>query len=288
MPTIYQLMKKKINNNNVLALCEKPWNQWLAGLIDGDGYFYINKRGQAYFEITVAMDDIVLLQRVKQKVGGQIKLRSGAKAARLRTGVKDLIIQLLNRINGEVRHDVRVLQVKKLCTHFGVNFKEPTPLTIDNAYMAGLFDADGSITIGVQKTQNIPSITPGSYGKYLRLKSSRGHHQLSVHIVSKNNLLLKQVYDAFGFGKVIVERPNLNTNRPHTLYKWYFRSRDQCHDWLTYLRKVSPLRSLKYKRALMLNTYFDLRAAKVHLAEIDSLQHKMWDQFCRRWHRIDL
>lgn len=264
----------------------RSWNQWLAGFIDGDGYFYINKKNQAYFEITTSLDDSILLQRIKQKLGGRLTLRSGAKAIRLRIGARESVLQLLHRINGEIRHDVRISQFKQLCDHFNIPFKTATPLTKCNSYSVGLFDADGSITLGVSKTTPSASVAPGSYGKYLRLKYSRSHHQLSLHIVSKNRDLLEQVSNALNFGTVIIEKPNLNTTRPNTLYRWYFRSNDDVQRWLTYLRNVCPSRSNKHKRILMCDRYFDLKRKKVHLALLDSIDHKIWDQFCRKWHNI--
>jgi hypothetical protein len=56
-------------------------DQWLAGLIDGDGCFYINKTTfQISFEITVASDQH-LLQEVQQMVGGILKPRAGSKVS---------------------------------------------------------------------------------------------------------------------------------------------------------------------------------------------------------------
>ena len=269
---------------------DKPtqWDQWLAGLIDGDGYFYISKKGQAYFEITTAIEDERMLQIVKQKIGGRVTPRSGSKSIRLRLGAKESLKNLLHRINGEIRHPSRIDQMQKICTHLDVVFQPPRPLDSSNAYMAGLFDSDGSITIGVHKTRASDSVSPGIYGKYLRLKNSKARHQLSLHIVSKEKKLLEQIQRALGFGSILREEANAQQSRPNPLYRYYFCSRDDCNKWLSYLRATRPLLSSKSSRCLMLQEYFDLKADKVHLESSLSIKHKQWDRFCRKWHRVDI
>ena len=61
---------------------DKKWNQWLAGLIDGDGGFYLTKKGYASLEITMDIRDEHALQLIKNVYGGSIKLVSGARALR--------------------------------------------------------------------------------------------------------------------------------------------------------------------------------------------------------------
>jgi hypothetical protein len=58
------------------------FNQWLAGLIDGDGSLQISKQGYTSCEITVALADERLLRVIQNKLGGFIKARAGAKAIR--------------------------------------------------------------------------------------------------------------------------------------------------------------------------------------------------------------
>jgi len=57
----------------------KIFNQWLAGLIDGDGCFQLSKKGYASLEITVETRDKHCLYQIKHKFGGSIKLRPGIK-----------------------------------------------------------------------------------------------------------------------------------------------------------------------------------------------------------------
>jgi len=61
---------------------ENSFNQWLAGLIDGDGSFQVSKKGYTGCEITVALNDEHMLRIIQDKLGGSIKPRSGVRAIR--------------------------------------------------------------------------------------------------------------------------------------------------------------------------------------------------------------
>jgi hypothetical protein len=56
---------------------ETKFNQWLAGLIDGEGCFQLSKKGYASLEIVMEIRDKHCLYLIKQKFGGSVKLRSG-------------------------------------------------------------------------------------------------------------------------------------------------------------------------------------------------------------------
>ena len=49
------------------------FSQWLAGLIDGDGYFLLNKKGYSSCEINMDARDAEELYEIKKKYGGNIK-----------------------------------------------------------------------------------------------------------------------------------------------------------------------------------------------------------------------
>ena len=71
--------------------CNRPFRlQWLAGCIDGDGYFFVDSKDRPRFEITTHIEDEHLLQRIKQHFPGSLKARSGAQAIRLRIYQKEV------------------------------------------------------------------------------------------------------------------------------------------------------------------------------------------------------
>lgn len=66
----------------LFSVKENYFNQWLAGLIDGDGSFQVSKKGFTSCEITVALHDEHMLRIIQNKLGGSIKPRSGVRAVR--------------------------------------------------------------------------------------------------------------------------------------------------------------------------------------------------------------
>ena len=69
------------------------------------------------------------LMNIKNELGGSVKRRSGVRALRYRLHNLKGIIALLNRINGEIRNSVRVVQMKTMCEKYGIEFipaKAPT------------------------------------------------------------------------------------------------------------------------------------------------------------------
>lgn len=263
--------------NKKFTAVEISWNQWLAGLIDGDGYLAIQKSNNvAVCEITMPLEDEKVLQQIKQKLGGSITLRSGAKAVRYRLchqiGIKNLIL----RINGSIRNTVRIPQFKTLCSKFNVVYLEPKPLTLDNGYIAGFFDADGTIYIGVNKASPKNAIIPGTQGKISRLQNSRGHNQLRIEISNKykeNLIMFKKAFNS-GSIRTVVNR------KKHVVYIYQIKHVDS---FLQYIRKY-PLYSMKKKRLMMVKHYFELKRIKSHLAPPSSMKQKVWNLFCKKWY----
>lgn len=196
---------KALNKNQQIKNSNLYWNQWFAGLIDGDGCFYISKQNQPSLEITVTSEDQHMLQQIKRRVGGIVKLRAGSKSVRLRVFQKKQLEHIIWCVNGHIRLKVRQQQFQKVCLMFNIEYLEPKPLDFNNAYITGFFDADGSITMSVSKCSAEHSQIKNTYGKYIRLKHSRGWHSLSVHITNKDKSVLDEIYQALGVGKLITE-----------------------------------------------------------------------------------
>jgi hypothetical protein len=92
------------------------FNEWLSGLIDGDGTLQISKKGYPSCEITVHLSDEKMLRIIQNELGGSIKPRSGVQAVRWRLHNKEGIIDLIHRINGNIRHSSRLKQLHHLCS----------------------------------------------------------------------------------------------------------------------------------------------------------------------------
>lgn len=58
--------QKKYLKKNII------WDEWFAGVVDGDGYFYINKKNEISFELTTALVDLDILHNIKKKLKGDL------------------------------------------------------------------------------------------------------------------------------------------------------------------------------------------------------------------------
>lgn len=137
------------------------WNEWLAGITDGDGCFYFNQKERSVsFEITTHITNAKLLYNMKNTLGGgSVKIRAHNQSMRYRVKEKKIIIDVLNRINGKLYNHRRVDQFHKACSLTNITPIQSSPLIHNqSAYLAGLIDSDGTITISVSNT------SPGAGG----------------------------------------------------------------------------------------------------------------------------
>lgn len=267
-----------------------PWDQWLAGFIDADGYIGLSKAGQLVCEVTTDVYDEAMLRECQAAFGGSVKPRSGSASMRWRLSDRAGLVALLERINGLVRYGVRAHQVRSACAVLNMTPLSPRPLSYNTGYVAGLWDGDGSITIGVAKSSAKHSVLPGRYGKMMRLLYSRGHHQLSIHIDSNDQALLHQVQKALNLGVIIPKRPSEDPvqRRPNLNYRLFWRDYESVQRWRAYLRLTRAGRSVKHRRLLLLERFFELKSQKAHLAPEHSGPWKRWRDFCVRWHNIEV
>ena len=112
------------------------FNQWLAGLIDGDGTFLVSKAGYSSCEITVALADERLLRIIQNKLGGSIKPRSGVQAIRWRLHNRAGMLELTHRVNGYIRHSKRFIQFNRVCALLSVQIISPDTLHNKHGWFA--------------------------------------------------------------------------------------------------------------------------------------------------------
>jgi len=231
------------------------FKQWLAGLIDGDGCFSLSKKGYASLEITMDIRDERALQAVKNVYGGSIKLRSGVSALRYRLHNKEGLLNLINDVNGHIRNPVRLIQLNYICIKYDITLKYPEKLTLDNGWLSGFFDADGSITI----------------------KSSNG--QLSISAGQKTSELLTPLVELFG-GYVYIDRGG------HGSFKWYVTKKEDILNLIEYFKKY-PSRSAKNNRLHLVPKIYELKDMKAHTAPSGSLLAKSWDTLISKWNNYE-
>ena len=244
------------SKRNSLALPshdDESWNEWLAGLIDGDGSLLLSKAGYPSCEITMSLHDEHALAIIKQKLGGSLKLRSGVKALRYRLHNKKGMIELINRINGKIRHTSRVKQLESISSNLNIRIIYPTVITKDNGWFAGFFDADGTITYSMKN--NYP--------------------QLTISVTNKLLVDIIAFKDVFG-GNVYFDKGQ------NGYYKWSIQARADIELFKSYLLKY-PSFSNKKQRLFLTDKYYELIDLKAYSALLDSPLAKAWINFNNKW-----
>ncbi len=236
------------------------WNQWLAGLIDGDGYFGFSRFGYASLEITMDLKDEHALQQIKQKLGGSVKLRAGSNSLRYRLHHKKGLMDLISRVNGHIRNSVRVEQLKKICNKYNIEWIAPYPITsesFNNGWFAGFFDADGTITFSTK--DNRP--------------------QLTISVTNKRIIDVEYFKVVFGGGIYFDKAQN-------GYYKWSIQSEKDVLNMLEYFKQF-PSRSSKKKRLHLVPLFYSLKKSKAYLdfslTENKAL-YKAWKRFEEKWY----
>lgn len=234
------------------------FNQWLAGLIDGDGSLLVSKAGYSSCEITVALADERILRIIQNKLGGAIKPRSGVQAIRWRLHNRAGMIDLVNRVNGYIRHNNRLVQLNQVCTTLGLRLLSPDNLHMEHGWFAGFFDADGTI------------------GYYL--KGINSYPQLTLSVTNK---LYTDVVHFMNFfdGAIYFDKSH------NGYYKWSVQSELNLTKFLKYT-KVCPPQSIKRNRLFLVKEYYRLINLKAHRAPEDTVLHKAWINFNHKWNRI--
>ena len=252
------LIKKKQDSSNFNAE-ENLFNEWLSGLIDGKGSLLISKQGYISCEIIMSLSDEYVLRYIQNKLGGSIKLRSGAKALRYRLRNKEEVINLIYRINGKIRHSARLKQLNILCTKLNIQLLLPDDLHYNHGWFSGFFDANGTITI-----------------------TCKGKYRNTELIIGVTNKLLTDIiyYKNIFNGNIYFDKAQ------NGYYKWSIQSKDDILNFSNYIKKC-PSYSIKRKRLFLINEYYYLKNLKVDQAEINSAKSKAWKIFLDKWNSKD-
>ena len=236
-------------------LSDNSFYEWLAGLIDGDGCFLLNKKCYASLEITMDIRDEHCLNIIKNIYGGSLKLRSNDNAIRYRLHHKLGLLKLINNINGLIRNPTRILQLNKICVNYGINLLFPPKLTYNNGWLSGFFDADGTITIN--KTNN----------------------QLSISTSQKTTQILEPLVELYG-GHIYIDRGK------YTSFKWYVTDKLTILKLIEYF-KIYPSRSSKKNRLHLIPKFYELKDLKAHKALDNTKLSKSWKNFFIKWDKYD-
>ena len=128
MILIYSSFYKKTfikNYSSTSYINDKGFNEWLAGVIDGDGHFILTKKGSYRLYIVMDIRDKDALYQILHKFGGSIRPVSNANALRYNLSNRKGLTKLIEAVNGEIRNPTRLLQMNKLCVKFDIKLIYP-------------------------------------------------------------------------------------------------------------------------------------------------------------------
>ena len=227
------------------------FKEWLAGLIDGDGYFLLSKNGYNSCEITMDSRDKKVLSLIQQMYGGTVKQISNAKAFKYKLRNKTGLILLINDINGLIRNPTRLLQLNKLCIKFNIQLKYADNLTFFNGWFSGFIDSDGSLY-------------------YNELSG-----QAFIGITQKNKYLLEPLIKIYG-GKIYINSPKTEA------FKYVIYRKKELFNLIDNYFSIYPLKSEKLKRIHLIKQFYNVRLCKKNQ---DIYKFNDWIRFKDKWEK---
>lgn len=239
------------------ALINLKFGQWLAGIIDGDGSFHITQKGITSLEIVMDLEDYPLLAYIKNKFGGSIKLRSGAKNYRYRLHHDTSMINLIKLVNGNIQNSKRLLELHSICLKYNIIPLEPVQLTKDSSWFAGFFDAVGKF----------------DYYYNNKTKDKDKRPKLSISISHKQWQILKH-YQNILDGKIHYDESS------NGYYTWIIENRNEVIETSNYL--TNYCRSNKSKRFHLVSNYFKLYDLESFSS--NSPHYSAWTHFNKKWY----
>ena len=237
-----------LDNSNIKDLAFK---EWLAGLIDGDGYFILTKNGYNSCEITMDARDKKVLYLIQHKYGGTVKQISNALAFKYKLRNRAGLIALINDINGLIRNPTRLLQMNKLCVKFSIELKYPDNLTFNNGWFSGFIDSDGSVYY------------------------SESSGQVFIGISQKNKYLLEPLINIYG-GRVDISSPKIEA------FKYVIYRKAELFNLIDNYFSDYPLRTEKMKRVNLIKQFYLARLPK-HNEDVFKLNE--WVKFKDNWEK---
>lgn len=228
-----------------------PFFEWLAGAIDGDGYFNLSKGGTARFTITMDIRDKKALYEIKHKLGGSIYTIANANALRYQLSHKKGLMVLLNGVNGLIRNPVRMLQMNKLCVKYGIELIYPKALTFNNGWLSGFIDSDGSVYFNEQSGQVFISAT------------------------QKNKYLLEPLLSIYS-GRIDILSPKIEA------FKFIIYRKNELFNLVDNYFTKYPLKTKKNSRINLLKQFYLLRTYR---NSKDISKFNQWISFKEKWEK---
>jgi hypothetical protein len=224
----------------------RRWCQWLAGLIDGDGCFLEeSKQGYTSLEITVSSKDEAILSQIQNKYGGSLKPRAGLNAVRYRLHNKEGILHLCLDVNGFIRHPIRFAQFEKVCDKLSLEVKSPDTLHAKHGWFAGMFDADGCITLNLSHNDCVVSF-------------ANENPQITISVTQKYKEIVNVFFMVFG-GSVYLDKSQ------NGYWTWAVQSKSDILTMIDYFKGFPCRKNSRRQKMFMVPKVYILLQLKAHL-----------------------
>lgn len=139
---------------------------YLAGLIEGDSHIFVSSVGKlstkktwpAHIEIAFDIKDLQLFIKIKENLkGGYISIRPNGQSGRLTIKKRDILINLVNLINGHFRTP-KIEALHRLIENLNQYCSESIPLLGldktplgESAWLSGFLEADGYFYLNIAR-----------------------------------------------------------------------------------------------------------------------------------------
>lgn len=260
-PPLYSQKLIKSNQYKLSDLGTKNFNQWLAGLMDADGYIYYNSKINVItIEITMATIDCLALKAIKERYGGSINKRSGSQSYRWRISSRKNVIHILQSISGDLKNPVRIAQFNQVCQILNLTPRPIRDLSWDCAWLTGFFDGDGTPTLLVKRPKTG--------------KNSIGCRGIQISFSQKNKFILELIHNLIG--------GSLNFDKSSQGWKLSISSRTHVLFLYTYFQRFPSLTN-KNNRIQLIPKIYKLQDNK----EASSQDwESLYDEFYNQTRRV--
>lgn len=208
--------------------------QWVGGLMDSDGTFYLSKKNYLSCEITVGLREYNCLYKIKSKFGGTIQKRLKSKSIRWRLSKKVLLQNFLKALNGYIYlKKEKYKQVMQLYLP-NENIKE-IDFIFSGAWLSGFFEGDGYVNL------------------------NKNNYQIVFSISQKNKNILEKI--KFKFNGYIFFDKSWNG------YKWEIYNKEDLLNLFEYFT-LYPLKSYKNVDIISAKRFFRYKLLGYHLNKL--------------------
>lgn len=242
------------------TICALSHNEWLAGVIDGDGYFDIRtpnvlksirvKLSVRDARIAYQIQNLLHVGRVRA-VGPNLVLYIVSDRRGMTT--------LIEKINGHIR--IKVPGMIKACNFLGITYLPASPKVPRNSsYLAGLLDTDGSLVLNY----------PGNRIE-MSFEFSQNEHTLRLD--------LSEVIEGISPAVRKFEKRNQSAGKIFYSIRFVFDNVAHMEPIYRYFKTHRCYSDFKYFRAMKIKRFLELRAYKGYPS--DSVEFKLYNDFLK-------